>query len=551
MAHTPILLTGYDAKRCARRVHNEWDPTIEQVEWEVPPDLQMRFRAGIEFEAAVFGELAAGPEPAAYVDLSDVRGKEALIEATVSALDDDTTVILGGWLPDDVEGGRTGRPDILLRVGPGVYVPGDVKSHQVTSRRKRGLLTYSLMSEPGTTLEVAGLAAQTTTRFDDYLQLAHYWRILEAIGRAPDWAPTGFIIGTDQLTDFALPDRILTWMDLSAPLFATFSRSRGAARRSALERYDHEQGFRLKVAAAAAEGAAALVQPIFTVECDSCPWYEFCRDLTGVDTASNRIRAGRLSVREWHALAALGVVSIDDLADLDLDDEAFRASYLPEVAHLKDPWGRLTVAVRRAGMTRDGVLLERDTVGPIALPRADVEIDFDIEWDPEDRVYLWGALVNRPGADPEYHPVVSWQELDDAEAVRLAAEFADWLRGQMAVAEAAGQTLLVYHYSHPEPTYLRRLLGEEAVADLVERFVDLLPIVREHFFGLHGLGIKKVAPVFGFAWRDEDPGGLQSQLWLAEARAATDEAVSQAGRQRILDYNEDDVRATRAIREGL
>jgi hypothetical protein len=46
----PILLTGYDAKRCARRVHNDWDPSLEKVEWEVPAALQMRFDAGIEFE---------------------------------------------------------------------------------------------------------------------------------------------------------------------------------------------------------------------------------------------------------------------------------------------------------------------------------------------------------------------------------------------------------------------------------------------------------------------------------------------------------------------
>lgn len=53
----PVLLTGYDAKRCARRIHNEWDPAIEKVVWETPADLQMRFQAGIDFEATVFAEL--------------------------------------------------------------------------------------------------------------------------------------------------------------------------------------------------------------------------------------------------------------------------------------------------------------------------------------------------------------------------------------------------------------------------------------------------------------------------------------------------------------
>jgi hypothetical protein len=35
-----ILLTGYDAKRNARRIHNEWDHSIEKVEWEVPANLR-------------------------------------------------------------------------------------------------------------------------------------------------------------------------------------------------------------------------------------------------------------------------------------------------------------------------------------------------------------------------------------------------------------------------------------------------------------------------------------------------------------------------------
>ena len=53
---------------------------------------------------------------------------------------------------------------------------------------------------------------------------------------------------------------VLTWLDLEAPLFETYSRTHGKAKRSALERYDHEQGFRVKVATAASQGAPALVE---------------------------------------------------------------------------------------------------------------------------------------------------------------------------------------------------------------------------------------------------------------------------------------------------
>jgi len=559
----PILLTGYTAKHCARRVHNEFDPTIETVEWDVPPELQMRFDAGNAFEAEVFGQLRAVLPAERWVDLTGVQGKQAAIDATVAAMDDGVEVILGGWLPDDTDGGRTGKPDLLLRVGTG-YVPGDVKAHQVTDLRVRGVLRYSLPSAPGDVIELPGRAAKASPRLDDHLQLAHYWRMLEAAGRLPDGLdPTGFIIGTDVLDGIDGP--VLVWLDLSQPKFETFSRSSatGKAKRSAMERYDHEFRFRRKVAevavqqvvsrptASAPQPPEPLVQPVFTDECDACPWLDFCLDLAGRDVASAHISLGRLSVREWLALNKLGITTIEQLAELDPTDADFQAAYLPEVTNARDPLGRLATAGRRARMTVAGVALERETSGPIEVPRGDVEIDFDIEWDIDDHVYLWGAYVSRPGVEPEYVAHASWDELDADGEYALASRFAHWLRAEITAATSAGQSVLVFHYSDPEPKYLARLLGDAAVADLVDHFVDLLPIVRQHYFGAQGLGIKKVAPQFGFGWRDEDPGGLQSQLWLIEARGSDDPAVREAARTRILEYNEDDVRATAAVRAGM
>ncbi len=547
----PILLSAYDAKRCARRIHNEWTPGLRVEPWEAPATLQLRWEVGRQHEATVGEELRNAVPSHDLVDLTGITAKAACVAATVAAMDARAAVVLGGWLPDDTAGGRTGRPDLLVHIGDGRYAPGDVKGHQVVRRLAKGTLSFSPMSGLARRESMDGLTPATTDRVEDYLQLAHYWRMLEALGRAPDAQPRGFIIGTDHRTDLTPDGRVAVWIDLAAPHFATYSRSQGRALRSALERYDHEHGFRLRVAEASVTGAPALVQPIFTSECDTCPWLEHCQSLVGERTASRHITSGRLTVREWQALEAQGIVDLDDLAALDPEDPAFQAAYLPEVTHLSDAVARLALAVRRARMLRDGVMIERETTGAIPVPRADVEIDLDIEWDPEDRVYLWGALVTRPGQDPEYLPIATFDEIDDDGAILLARQFAAWLRAEIAQADAAGQSLLVYHYSHPEPTYLKRLLGEAEATDLLACFVDLLAVVREHYFGVRGLGIKKVAPAFGFQWRDDDPGGLQSQLWLLEARSAHDGESRETARQRLLAYNEDDVRATRVLREGL
>jgi predicted RecB family nuclease len=84
-----------------------------------------------------------------------------------------------------------------------------------------------------------------------------------------------------------------------------------------------------------------------------------------------------------------------------------------------------------------------------------------------------------------------------------------------------------------------------------ECFVDLLPIVKEGFIGLRGLGLKEVAQEAGFEWQDDDPGGEQSLDWIEEARHAPDPDAREAARRRLLDYNTDDVMATAVVRRWL
>ena len=65
------------------------------------------------------------------------------------------------------------------------------------------------------------------------------------------------------------------------------------------------------------------------------------------------------------------------------------------------------------------------------------------------------------------------------------------------------------------------------------------------------MGLKTVAPLAGFHWRGDEAGG--SQPWSAslEATSDGDAAVRAEARRWILEYNEDDVRATAALRHWL
>ncbi len=554
-----VLLGGYASKQCARRVHNDHDRTIPKMRREPPPELQARFDAGIAFEVAVFDamESALGRRCTRLADLHD----QAWTTKTMAAMTRGDDVILGGQLPADVAGGRVGRPDILVRwskVGePPTYLPADVKHHRTAKPSQRKHLRVSALASPSQIVDLPELVEEVSGRFDDFMQLAHYTRMLQACGFHPGAdVALGAIIGTDDLLVVDSSGYAFVWHDLSTPLFTTYSRELGKRKRSALERYDHEHDFRVQVAAVASRRTgsdtdpAPLVVPIWQQECDLCPWRDYCAATLGPEAPSMAITSGRLDVREWLALAEAGVSTTVALADLDPDSPTFQGAYLPLVRHQAAALARLRCAIERAQMIRDGESLRRTTTGPLTVPSADVEIDFDIEWDVDDHVYLWGARVRR-GGEATYHPFVSWEVLDESTEKDLAVSFVAWLRETVVAADELGESVAVFHYSTPEPNYLKKVLGEEAVADLLPLFVDLLPLLRANFMGVHGLGIKKVAPAFGFNWRDDDPGGLQSQGWLLDARSGADEPVRLAARQRLLRYNEDDVAATAAIRDGM
>ena len=59
--------------------------------------------------------------------------------------------------------------------------------------------------------------------------------------------------------------------------------------------------------------------------------------------------------------------------------------------------------------------------------------------------------------------------------------------------------------------------------------------------------IKTLAKYLGFSWRDTHPSGAASIEWFHRWVEKRDPAI----RQRILDYNEDDCRATRVLRDAI
>lgn len=391
------------------------------------------------------------------------------------------------------------------------------------------------------------------------LQMAHYWRLLQACGHAPSGAAMAGVIGTDELSASS-PENVVSWVDLNARIIRTFARTSrtGTTLYSALQRYDHEHRFRVHVAQLAQSEPASgsrshRITPIVEAECDYCVWWKHCRSRLDDEDISLRIHKSRLDVREISTLSSLGIYTIQDLAEVDIDQ--LLPGYLPAVAHRHGAESRLRLAARRAKLMVAGIEVERITTGPISVPAAELEIDLDIETSQDGRTYLWGLLItDHATGTATYRAFARFSYLDDRDEVELLDEFARFLTSCVR-----GRDALIFHYSDYEKVFLTRLAkrsSDPAVAELVnlmpQIFVDLFPIVKKHFFGTHGLGLKAIARAgAGFSWRDDEPGGLNSQTWFTDAVEGESEDVREAARLRVLEYNEDDVRATKVLRQWL
>jgi predicted RecB family nuclease len=588
----PVLLDAWAACSCPVKTEHHFDPRSVRPQTAAPAaddPVAMRAEARDRHRAVVLERLidrCAGR----VVDLRLLAadGPEVQVAATRRALDDGVDVVVGAVLPADADGHRSGAPVLLVRGAdssdgrPG-YHPALVVWHQTLAAAP------AVAAPAGSDADVARAAPAETPagvawsglthpspasarRRDDVVlrtrslerdlrRLAHHHRLLETAEHAVDGAAHGGLIGTDRVPD-ADDDQgtALVWCDLDRPLLRTYDPSVAGAYRleSVLERYDAAFARRLDVALAARRGEPRL-EPVVVRECATCVWWPTCRSALDDDDVSLRIDRGALGREEVEALRALGTGTVRALAAADLDDLLPR--YLPRVPHRSHAESRLRTAARRARLLEGGVPFVRETSGPIAVPGAAVEVDLDIESSADGRVYLWGFWVERPGAGPgEYVAFSAFRDLDEADETALAVEAFTWLR-ELVEAEArdgTGRGVAVYHYSGYEVSQVDALAERSqdpvlawASAYAHEEFVDLLDVVKEHWFGVSGLGLKLVATHAGFRWRDDDPGGLNSQRWFADAVHGPDAAIRAAAEARVLAYNEDDVLATRHLRAWL
>ncbi|HEX4224389.1 MAG TPA: TM0106 family RecB-like putative nuclease [Pseudonocardiaceae bacterium] len=531
---TSVLLDAGVVTRCRRRVHLEHDPTMVDAP-KAPPDpagqqrsadaAEHRRKIGAQL-SRLFGsdwvEIPSGP------GLSNADRERA----TLGAMRAGARFIWNAALPRDPAGGRRGRVDLLVKATAG-YLPVMVVRHKVTDPGS-GART-SPLSDPQPTGSRADPLRKARAQPRDQLRLVHARALLQACGQAAAGRATGGSIGMDA--------DVVLWHDLEAPTWP--------GGRTAVAEYESRFADRLAIADAASSQAEPLAQPSRIMDCRSCPWWPICEKALGEARDVSLVVRGE----DATALRQIGVRTVDELAVLDADEPPTGVPpslLLADAVILAKAWLANLPVVRRV-LTPD-------------VPRGDVEVDVDMESFGESGAYMWGALLSGDGIDEPagYRAFVTWEPLPTNDEARSFAEFWRWLSNVADRARLAGNTFRAYCYNElAENRWLLasadRFAGRPGIPTRAQvqefidsdAWVDMFRIVSDTFLCAKGKGLKTIAPVAGFHWRDAEASGENSMRWYRDAVGMDGDQVALDQRRRLLVYNEDDVRATKRLREWM
>jgi len=482
-------------------------------------------------------------------------------EETSRLMDEGAALVLQPRLDTDREGQRRATVQGLVRVGrvdtAFTYAPLIIKNNEVTeSATTRRTLEGSLKSlTPSDAVYTDGVGIRSTpTVTRNGIILAHATRVLRALGHAD---PAGRVAMIDR-------HRQLWWLDVASDNYPRFN----------LATYDQLYEQRLAVVRAHDEWLASPgtfpTSPYWHRECLDCPFGAHCESqLEETDDVS---LTRFTSLEQQLLLREHGVTTRGELARLDPEraHDARNKVVTPHVDferedHLGRRIEKLDELIYRARAHTRGSSLRIVDVEAIGCPTADVEVDVDME-SYDDATYLWGAYVTLAtdvaGIGPGYHAFVQWEELDARAESEIFADFWHWFDDLRRICVEQDKSLAAYcFWAQAEDGAMNRAVAAPnpsgpTMADLEKfrrasptQWIDLHELAKRQIQTEGPLGLKQLAGAAGFRWRDANPSGEASMIWYEEAVDAG--ATAEAARQRILEYNEDDCRATKALRDWL
>jgi uncharacterized protein len=324
----------------------------------------------------------------------------------------------------------------------------------------------------------------------------------------------------------------------------------GAGDKRAL-RYDDFAAYYRRVRSRFESAVAAPVatEPYPVDHCTLCEFHGVCKDRWRADDSLVLVAGARRA--QIARLREAGLPTLKALA------QATPGRAVPQVAPHAFETLRDQAALqltRRLSGSLDWHRIESDVRrGFELLPRpSSGDMIFDIEgdpfWEPAAGLHFLFGILLRDGESWEYRPM--WAH-DRAGERRMFEDFVDLVHARLA----ADPAMHVYHYGTYESAALKQLMGtyatrEDAIDELLRRgvMVNLHTVVRQGLrAGVESYSLKEVEALVPYSRRAEVRNGIGAVLAYEQWMTHPDDALLNG----IAAYNEDDCRATLALRDWL
>lgn len=488
MANAITAAMLYDLVACPHRV--TMDLFGDPAERDEPnPFVELLWERGSFYEQEVIAGLDMP-----VLDLSPYAGDEKE-RLTLEAMQRGEPLIYSGRFH---AGDLLGDPDLLRKEDAG-YVAGDIKSgsgEEGPEDDSRPKIHYAVQ---------LGLYTDILERLD-----------LSAGRRAFVWDIHGREVPYDFQTTYGKRDPRTLWQDYQDTLQAA---------QAIVSRHNE-------------------TLPAYSAACKLCHWYSACvKRLKESDDLTMIPELGR-SKRDvmYDTVRTVSALAKADPAGFIRGKKTAFSGIGPDTLHKFCDRARLLSEKDASPFLR----------APIELPSFECELYFDIEVDPmRDVCYLHGFVERRDGDNATESFVFSFADEPTPEAEKAAfAKAWAYLTERRPCA--------IYYYSKYERTIYRKLrerypdiCSTEEIEDLFDpaHAIDLYnDIVKKSTeWPTWDFSIKTLANYLGFSWRDTHPSGAASIEWFHRWVESGDPAI----RQRVIDYNEDDCRAMRVLRDAL
>ncbi len=486
----------YDFFQCPHRVWRDIYGPQEEKSHETNPFVELLWEKGVLREKMVVKSLGT------LLDLS-FGDNEERFRKTLEAMKMGTPLIYHGYICWE---NLAGEPDLLRRNDDGTYLPIDIKSG-------RGLEgTDGDEGEPG------------KPKKHYAAQLALYSEILIALGFANKHVGEIFDIDSKEVV-----------YDLDMPMGVR-------SKQTWWQMYQDAKNETVLLVENKRKNDPALIGV-----CKLCPWYgsckKWCVDREDLSTEFSLGRSRRETLQQDLGISTVGELEQIDIPSL-LGQKTKDKHFLQRLA--ASSLGTLKKRAHVLHSTKKPIVYS-----PISFPLASYELYFDIEDDPtQGFVYLHGVYERFQGKE-RFLPFV-------AKDNTLEAEKQAWNDLWQYIRSLPKDSYCLYFYSKHEPTTYKRMQLQypdiASVEDIDQLFdsshaVDLYYdcILKNTDWPLYSYSLKEIAQYLGFNWRDKTPSGALSIQWFNAYLEDKDPAKL----QRLIEYNEDDCKATMVIKNYL